>query len=71
MKRKDWRKEPNMTHEALQTATDQRLLDALTRATKKKRTSKEIAEQKVSYIYSAMDKESGVTKARIREALAE
>lgn len=60
-----------MTNEALNTATDQRLLDALTQAVKKKRSSKEAAEQKVSYVYSAMDKESGVTKERIRAELAE
>jgi hypothetical protein len=60
-----------MTNETLNTATDQRLLDALTQAVKKKRSSKEAAEQKVSYVYSAMDKESGVTKQRIREELAE
>jgi hypothetical protein len=60
-----------MTNEALKTATDPRLINALTEAAKKTRSKKEAAEQKVSYIYSAMDKESGVTKERIREALAE
>jgi hypothetical protein len=59
-----------MTNEALKTATDKRLIDALTEAAKKGRSSKEAAEQKISYVYSAMDKESGVTKERIREELA-
>jgi hypothetical protein len=60
-----------MTNQALKKPTDQRLLDALTQAAKTKLTHKEVAEQKISYVFSAMDKDSGVTKERIREALAE
>ena len=61
-----------MSNHAMKTATtDKRLLDALTAAVKKKRSTKEATEQKISFIYSAMDKDSGVTKERIREALAE
>jgi hypothetical protein len=71
MKRKDWRS-AFMSNQAMKTATtDKRLLDALTAAVKKKRSTKEVTEQKISFIYSAMDKDSGVTKERIREALAE
>jgi hypothetical protein len=58
-----------MNHEALKTATDKRLLDALSAGAKKGRTTQEAAEQKISFIYSAMDKDSGVTKERIREEL--
>ena len=60
-----------MTKDAMNTATDKRLLEALTEAVKKKRSTKEVAEQKVSFVYSAMDKDSGVTKERIRQALGE
>jgi hypothetical protein len=60
-----------MTNEALKTATDKRLLDALEEGARKGRSSKEATEQKISFVYSAMDKESGVTKERIREALSE
>jgi hypothetical protein len=58
-------------NEPLKTATDPRLLDALIEGAKKKRTPKEVSEQRVSYIFSAMDKDSGVTKERIRKALAQ
>lgn len=60
-----------MTKDAMKAKTDTKLLDALAQAVRHKRTRTEIAEQRVSFIYSAMDKESGVTKERIREALAE
>lgn len=58
-------------NEPLKTATDPRLLNALIEGAKKKRSPREASEQKVSYIYSAMDKDSGITKERIRAALAE
>jgi hypothetical protein len=60
-----------MTNEALKTATDKRLLDALEEGARKGRSSKEASEQRISFVYGAMDKESGVTKERIREALSE
>ena len=55
----------------LEPNTDRCLLEALEKSVKQKRTSEEAEAQKVSFIFSAMDKESGVTKQRIREILAE
>jgi hypothetical protein len=60
-----------MGNNLLKSKTDESLLDALAKSVKQKRTSEEAEAQKVSFIFSAMDKESGVTKQRIREVLAE
>lgn len=53
-----------------QTKTDEGLLRALREASSRKLTEKEIQAQRVSFIMSAVDKESGVTTEKVREILA-
>jgi hypothetical protein len=51
--------------------TDGKLLEALGSASLRKKTTEELHEQRVSFIYASMDKDSGVTRAKIEEVLAE
>ena len=45
------------------------LLDALVKATYRKLTASEILEQRVSWVYSCVSRENGLTRDQIRELL--
>ncbi len=61
-----------MGNEALnRLRTDNALLDALRNAASRKQTAGEIQEQRVSFVFGSLDKDSGVTKDRIRQVIAE
>ncbi|MCH2456710.1 MAG: hypothetical protein MK186_01540 [Henriciella sp.] len=49
--------------------TDETLLRRLESAAKRKRTAEEIEKQRISFIYSGMRKDSGMSKADIEKAL--
>lgn len=51
--------------------TDERLLNALHAASQWKATPGELRAQRVSFIIGALKEESGVTRSRIDEVLAE
>jgi hypothetical protein len=58
-----------MGSEALDLKTNQQLLDALQQASKSKQTTREILEQRVSFVLGSMDPDREVTRAEIRRAL--
>lgn len=51
--------------------TDAALLMALEKSSTRKQTADEIREQRVSFIYGAINNKTDVTRSRIQEVLAE
>jgi hypothetical protein len=51
--------------------TDPSLLAALSKATTRSLTAKEVHDQQVSFIMSSLNQSSGVTRQRVDEVLAE
>lgn len=49
--------------------TDEKLLKRLEEAAKRKLTEREIEKQRISFIYSGMPKENGMSKIEIARAL--
>lgn len=60
-----------MVHDFLSLKTDPRLLEALDQAARKGVSAKERVEQRVSFVYGSIRKESSVTKEQVREILLE
>lgn len=60
-----------MGNEVMELKTNEKLLNALHVALTKKTTSQDIMEQRVSYVFGSISKESNVTRERIRKLLAE
>jgi hypothetical protein len=58
-----------MGEQVLELKTDTELLRALKSAAGRKPSAEELVEQRVSYIYGAMDSQSGVTRERIKQTL--
>lgn len=48
--------------------TDQRLLDAID-AAPERRTARELFEQKVSFVFGSIDRQTSMTKAQVRDLL--
>lgn len=59
-----------MEKDFLALKTDPQLLSRLERAAKCKPSSREIAEQRVSFVYGSMKDSSGVTRERVRQVLS-
>lgn len=51
--------------------TDKSLLDALGKAASHKLTAAEILEQRVSFVYSSVEREGNVTRQHIKQAIQE
>lgn len=51
--------------------TNTGLLDALKVATAKKTSSKELLEQRVSFVYGSLKSKSGVTRDQVRQVIVE
>jgi len=51
--------------------TDRELIEAMKDAAGHKLTASEVLEQKISFVYSAVDERSGITHERIRSQLME
>lgn len=49
--------------------TDQRLLEALRKASTRRLSQAELEEQRVSFVYSAMSERAHVTRDQVREIL--
>jgi hypothetical protein len=54
---------------ALAVKTDHRMLQALQRAAGVRLSADELLAQRVSFVYGSMDKNSNVTKERVREVI--
>lgn len=55
----------------LQLKTDNSLIQALNRALTDKPSAEELLEQRVSFIYGALDADSGMTREAIKEILVQ
>lgn len=60
-----------MGNEVLELKTNEALLHALHTALAKKTTPQDILEQRVSYVYGSISKNSNVTRDRVRKLLVE
>lgn len=60
-----------MGNEVLELKTTKSLLDALEGASTKKPTVEELLEQRVSFVFSSMKPDNGVSRDRIKQALVE
>ena len=60
-----------MGEEVLQLKTDEALLEKIKKAADIKQNAEQILEQRVSFIFGSMDKDSTITRDRIRKALLE
>jgi len=58
-----------MDSNVLEMRTRQDLLDALAKCAYRKLTASEILEQRVSWVYSCVSRENGLTRDQIRELL--
>jgi hypothetical protein len=67
--RRDHQKEGLMDSNVLEIRTRQDLLDALAKRAHRKLTASEILEQRVSWVYSCVSRENGLTRDQIRELL--
>jgi hypothetical protein len=60
-----------MAKNFLDLKTDPNLLSALRGAAQHKQTAAEILEQRVSFVYGAVDSQNGVTRDQIRKLILE
>jgi hypothetical protein len=58
-----------MNESLLSLKTSEKLLDAVRAASRRKMTSDEILEQRVSFVYGSMDAASAVTRDRVRQMI--
>jgi hypothetical protein len=63
--------EAHMGDQILRIETDKKLLDSLRKSAGKAQSPADLKEQRVSFIYGSLDRESDVTRERIRQALME
>lgn len=49
---------------------DQKVLDSLRAAAKRKQTPAELFDQRVSFVYSAMSEKSGVSREQVRQMVS-